>query len=637
MKNNNNSVYHDGEIAVQAQNGVETAARLTSAAIQDRIPCSAMAFIAQQPLAVIGSLDADGNVWASLVFGQPGFLHTSDDQSLWLQRSQCHSAVGDPLWRNLDANEQLGILLIELSTRRRLRINGKVQSATGNDIYVKVEQAYANCPKYIQRRYLEVGEIKNNTASTEIRSGKSLVSVQQEWVSKADTFFVASAHPEQGVDASHRGGHPGFVKLLSPRRLRIPDFIGNNMFNTLGNFTSYPHAGLVFVDYDCGKILQLSGRPRILTQQPDELNETGGTARYWEFEIECWRESELPIHIKADFIDYSPYLPKVRNTLSANPKHGLMLRVERTWMASPRVKCFELTSIDGKDLPRFTAGAHLKINILNKWGIRELRHYSLLSNPACRTHYRIGVLAEPQGHGGSMYLHQKIQAGDTLQAHLPENHFHLAPGARHSILIAGGIGITPLLSMLYTLKSEKRSFELHYSARQLSDLAFRQELEQVAGEQVHYYASQDAKQASLDLESIINTPAPGTHIYVCGPYRLIQAVRMHAEKQGWPPEQIHFESFGVTNSTSDQAITVTLAKTGRTIHIPATRSILDVLLDEGIPVPHDCKRGECSLCVTRVLKGKALHRDFCLNSDEQKDTMCLCVSRANTQYLTLDL
>jgi vanillate O-demethylase ferredoxin subunit len=236
-----------------------------------------------------------------------------------------------------------------------------------------------------------------------------------------------------------------------------------------------------------------------------------------------------------------------------------------------------------------------------------------------------------------MFLHKKINPGDTLDVQRPENNFPVAPDAQHSILIAGGIGITPLLAMLYTLKSENQSFELHYIARQLSDLAFRQDIEQMAGEQAHFYASRDAGQTPLDLEAIINTPVPGTHIYVCGPYRLIQAVRRRAETQEWPPGRIHFESFGVATTTSDQAITVTLAKTGKIIHVPATRSILDVLLDEQMPIPHDCNRGECSLCVTRVLKGKVQHRDLCLSADEQKNSMCLCVSRANTQYLTLDL
>jgi len=631
-------VYHEGEIAIQSHNGVERTAQMAAAAIQDRIPHGAMSFITQQSMAVIGSLDSQGNIWASLVFGRPGFLQAINEQTLRLKRSSCHTASGDPLWSNLDANSQLGILLIELSTRRRLRINGKAQAGNLHELRIQIEQAYANCPKYIQRRHLKL-EAKKETVfpSTEILKSKTLDSSQQTWIRKADTFFVASAHPEHGVDASHRGGNPGFVKLLSPQRLRIPDFIGNNMFNTLGNFTSYPHAGMVFIDFERGRVLQLSGRPVILTRQEDERNETGGTARYWEFEIEGWRESNLPIHINADFIDYSPYLPKVPYTLSAEFDHSLLLKVERTWMASRHVKCFELTSPNGSALPLFAAGAHLKINIVNKRGTCELRHYSLLSDPACRTHYRIAVLVEPHGRGGSIFLHEKVQPGDTLEASPPKNAFHLLKDATHSILIAGGIGITPLLSMLYFLKASNSSYELHYSTKHKKDMAFRQEIEQIAGTRAHFYMSRDNTGPSLDLSTVINKPAPGMHIYVCGPYRLIQAVRDEAVFKGWSREHIHFESFGTTNTAYNQPLTVTLKKSGETIDIPSTRSILDALLDAGIRVPHDCKRGECSLCVTRVLKGTPQHRDVCLSTDEQQHSMCLCVSRAASSHLILDL
>jgi hypothetical protein len=634
----NHKMYHEGEIAIQRQNGVENAARMTAAAIQDHIPHGAMSFIAQQSMAVIGSLDTQGRVWASLVLGQPGFLQAINDQSLQLQRSKCCAATGDPLWGNLDANRQLGILLIELSTRRRLRINGQLGAGNKEAVHIQVAQAYANCPKYIQRRQLRLVPISDSAPpSTEILKGQALGDRQQTWISEADTFFVASAHPEHGVDASHRGGHPGFVKLLSSQRLRIPDFVGNNMFNTLGNFTSYPHAGLVFVDFKRGRILQLSGKPEILTRQVDEQNETGGTARYWEFEIECWRESDLPIHINEDFIDYSPYLPKTRNTAFTDSNQSLKLNVTRTWMETPRVRCIELTAIDGFELPPFTAGAHLKINIINKWGISELRHYSLLSDPACRDHYLFGVLAEPNGRGGSLFLHEKVQLGDTLETVLPENKFSLSTNAKHSILIAGGIGITPLLSMMHSLNGSNSSYELHYTAKHKSDLAFKQEIKQLAGIHAHFYTSRDNTGPSLDIKCVINKPAPGTHIYVCGPYRLIQAVRTYAKAQDCSSEQIHFESFGAENTTLNQPISVTLAKSGLTVDVPPSRSILDVLLDKGILIPHDCKRGECSLCVTRVLKGKPQHHDLCLSTDEQEHSMCLCVSRASTSHLTLDL
>jgi ferredoxin len=178
---------------------------------------------------------------------------------------------------------------------------------------------------------------------------------------------------------------------------------------------------------------------------------------------------------------------------------------------------------------------------------------------------------------------------------------------------------------------------LHYSAKRWSDLAFKREIEQVAGSRAKFYASQDSDRGRIDLHTLLGTPAAGVHLYVCGPRRLIDSVRDVAADKGWPTEQIHFESFGAAPTPEDRPITLTLAKSVKTLSIPATQSILDTLLDAGHAVPHDCKRGECSLCTTRVLGGEPDHRDLCLSSADRDASMCVCVSRAKGDYLVLDL
>jgi len=629
------NAYHKGELEVQARAGVTQAARMSAGALNDRIPAAAMHFIGEQSMAVLGSLDADGNVWASILFGNPGFLRATDELTLHLHRSACHSAPGDPLWKNLEKDPRLGILLVELVSRRRLRINGNARPSAGGDCLVAVERAYANCPKYIQRRRLEFPGTAWAESPLPCREGRQLNAAQQAWIGHADTFFVASAHPDQGVDASHRGGHPGFVKVLNPHRLRIPDFAGNNMFNTLGNFAGHPHAGLVFIDFKRDRILQMSGRPELLWDEPDESGETGGTMRYWEFEVEIWRESQLPLRLQWQFIDYSPFIPTPRDDDAGT--QSINLKAVRVWFETSRVKGFELVALDGGKLPPFEAGAHLPIKVRDRRGYWVERNYSLLSDPADRSRYRIGVLAEPNGRGGSLYLHQAIQAGDILQAMPPKNGFALATEADHSILLAGGIGITPLLSMLHVLKATGKSFELHYSARRKADLGFRQDIEHLIGKRARFYASEEPGQHRLDLQRVLAGRASGTHVYVCGPRPMILAVRDLARSNGWLPEQIHYENFGKSVSSEDQALSVTLARSGKTIGVPATRSILDVLLGQGLAVPHDCRRGECTLCVTRVIEGEPDHRDLCLSAEEQALSMCLCVSRAKTDSLTLDL
>ncbi|MCW8905559.1 pyridoxamine 5'-phosphate oxidase family protein [Sedimenticola sp.] len=627
--------YHEGELAVQQRVSEIEMARLNSGAIDHTILAGALRFIEQQPMVVIGSIDPEGAVWASTLLGNPGFLRALDNQTLELDLSQPRSAKDDPLWSNLNKNQNVGLLLIELGSRRRIRINGRVRTVSDTHTVIDVERAYPNCPKYIQRRdwkTLPPDAQSNTTPSTR---GKTLNHAQKSLIAGADTLFVASAHPEHGVDASHRGGHPGFVQLINDRQLRIPDFAGNSMFNTLGNFVSYPHAGVVFIDFERGRLLQLTGRPKILWDLDDPQGETGGTRRYWQFDIEGWLESALPFRLSWELLDYSPFIPELRRE---SPATGtLSLRVERIRRESEQIRSFRMRATDGGALPEFQPGAHIQVKVQLPDGSHAERHYSLLSDPDERAFYEIGVLAKPDGRGGSLYLHEQIQEGDVIESRVPKNEFPLAGNANHSILIAGGIGITPILSMLRRLASARQSFEMHYSARTYSELAFRDTIEQVAGDRVHFYASRDPLGQHLELQHLLSLPEPGVHVYICGPRRMISAVRETAEALGWPSAQIHFESFGAQPLADDRPIRVHLAKSNLTLNVPAEHTILDTLLDAGVNVPHDCKRGDCTLCATRVLGGEPDHRDLCLNSAERASSMCVCVSRARGDELTLDL
>jgi ferredoxin-NADP reductase/predicted pyridoxine 5'-phosphate oxidase superfamily flavin-nucleotide-binding protein len=630
------TVYHEGEVAVQKRAGATHIAQMSAGGLLDRIPASALGFIRAQTMAVLGSVDYDGNLWASVLFGSPGYLASDNGSELWLYRPACFSGQDDPLWSNLSVNPQVGMLLIELSTRRRLRINGVMQRDSEDQYRLVVERAYANCPKYIQRRNVEIAPIDDMPDLPPPLLSNELNALQNDWIESADTFFVASAHPAQGVDASHRGGNPGFVRVLSPNLLRVPDFVGNNMFNTLGNFTSYPHAGLVFPDFEQGRLLQLSGHPRLLWDETDDYDESGGTARFWEFEVRSVRESKLPLQLESTFQDYSPFNPAHRITTEPAVQ-SLTLEVARSWMETERVKGFELVSSDGGDLPVFTAGAHLPLKVREARGEWSERQYSLLSDPADRSCYRIGVQAEPEGRGGSLYLHRSVTDGESIEARPPQNDFPLINGAAHIILIAGGIGITPMLSMLHTLKTTGRSFELHYSAPRLSDLAFVEEIELLAGVNASLYASREAGQKRLDLSALLRKANADTHFYICGPRRMIVELQRLAHEFGFPARQIHYESFGGFASTQDRSFKVELKRTGVEINVLAGRSILDTLLDAGYAVPHECKRGECGLCVTDVHEGDVEHRDVCLTPEVREQSMCICVSRARSGKLLLDL
>jgi predicted pyridoxine 5'-phosphate oxidase superfamily flavin-nucleotide-binding protein len=309
--------YHEGERAVQARASQTGGARTNSGPMGTAIPTGALAFIEQQPLVVIGSVAPDGAVWASVLVGEPGFLRAEDDHALALDLSQPRSAADDPLWHNLRENPSVGLIVIELGSRRRLRINGRARPVSPERYRIDVERAYPNCPKYIQRRHWTLPPVGAPRIATTSTQGILLDAAQQTLIAGADTFFVTSAHPDQGVDASHRGGHPGFVQLLNNRQLRVPDFAGNGRFNTLGNFTSYPYAGLAFIDFEQGRLLQLTGRPEILWDHDDPHQETGGTRRYWRFDISGWRESLLPLRLDWEFLEASPLIPEQRRETPA--------------------------------------------------------------------------------------------------------------------------------------------------------------------------------------------------------------------------------------------------------------------------------------------------------------------------------
>lgn len=300
--------YHEGERWVQDQVHESAEARRSGDVIDDRIPQNALSFAAQQPMAVIGSISSDGTVWASLLFGEPGFIQAQSPKRVEVDLSRALVRREDPMWTNLEHDPRIGILLIELTTRRRLRVNGV--SEHGEDhLTVEVKEAYPNCPKYIQRREFSP-PIETLTASSNWESGRTLKPEHRTLVEEADTFFVASAHPEGKLDASHRGGDPGFVQFVSDDTIRIPDYPGNSMFNTLGNFHLYPHGGLVFLDFDRPRTLQFVGQTSIELDADDAPQFTGGSGRYWELEIDRWREGSLPQDWTWDFLDASPHNPE---------------------------------------------------------------------------------------------------------------------------------------------------------------------------------------------------------------------------------------------------------------------------------------------------------------------------------------
>lgn len=278
--------FHPGERAVQLRAGEAAIADRNGIVIAASILGGARPFIQKQFMVVLASSDADGRAWSSVVYGKPGFVYAAGDAEIALEVSTARRDSADPLWTNIDFNPAVGMLFIELGSRRRYRMNGVVTRNDEAGLQITVQEAYPNCPKYIQRRQLCA--MNADSASDGVATGRSIGGSVEALLRAAGTVFVASANAGTGADASHRGGPRGFVQVTGPHTIRIPDYHGNSIFNTLGNLELDPRFGLSVPDFERGRRLQLSGRARLLWGQDDPHGQTGGTGRFLEIDVERW-------------------------------------------------------------------------------------------------------------------------------------------------------------------------------------------------------------------------------------------------------------------------------------------------------------------------------------------------------------
>ncbi|MCE8038871.1 PDR/VanB family oxidoreductase [Halomonas sp. MCCC 1A11062] len=316
---------------------------------------------------------------------------------------------------------------------------------------------------------------------------------------------------------------------------------------------------------------------------------------------------------------------------------SLIVEVKARHDEARDIVTFELADPHGRPLPAFSAGAHLDVQV--KSGL--IRQYSLCNHPEERDRYLIGVLRDPASRGGSVAMHEEIQVGDLIQISAPKNHFPLKPAAR-TLLLAGGIGITPLLCMAERLAHTDAEFELHYCTRSPERTAFRRRIaESGFAERVHFHFDDGAAEQKLDLETLVATPDPDARVYVCGPTGFIEAVLTACKAAGWPSERLHTEYFAgaVTDTADDDSFEVKIASSGASFTVPADKTVHQVLAENGIEIMVSCEQGVCGTCLTRVLEGEPDHRDLYLDDDEHaaNDQFTPCCSRAKSKVLVLDL
>jgi len=324
----------------------------------------------------------------------------------------------------------------------------------------------------------------------------------------------------------------------------------------------------------------------------------------------------------------------------------LSLRVAEARDVNAFIRLLRLRADNGSILPGYTAGAHLRVQVKLHDGSSDWRHYSLVNFTtddvaamAQPREYVIAVRREDDGRGGSRYMHQRVEEGQLLTIEAPKNEFELRKGDGCAVLIAGGIGITPLTSMAAQRMAEGQPVRLHYAGRSRDVMAFVPELQRLMGD--HLLVHEDAQAgAPLDVDRLLDGCAAHDQLYICGPKALLDTVLAKTQARGWTHERVHFELFTTpVAEQGDRAFEVVLQQSGRSFTVPVGQTVLDCLIEQGCDPMFDCKRGECGVCSTAVIEGECDHRDYFLSQSE-KDSgklIQICVSRAKSARLVLDL
>jgi vanillate monooxygenase ferredoxin subunit len=316
----------------------------------------------------------------------------------------------------------------------------------------------------------------------------------------------------------------------------------------------------------------------------------------------------------------------------------LTVKVAAKYAETADIFSYELVSPDGSPLPPFTAGAHIDVRVRR----HIVRQYSLCNSPHERHRYVIAVLNDADSRGGSLAMHERVEAGDLLDISAPKNRFPLDLNAAHSLLIAGGIGITPLLCMAHELTHQGAPLMLHYCARSRDRMAFAQDIEhcEFAAHAHFHFDDGDAAQ-KLDINNVLAATPRDAHVYVCGPAGFIRWIIDAARDASWPAAQVHREYFAAEpiDVSSNRAFVVELARSGRVINVAADESIVQALAREGIDVPVSCEQGVCGTCLTAVVAGEPEHRDVYLTDAERAANKIIlpCCSWSRSECLVLDL
>ncbi|MDD9915637.1 MAG: pyridoxamine 5'-phosphate oxidase family protein [Rhodospirillaceae bacterium] len=537
------SPFHEGERQVQRRLGVGEIEEWARKVVRPYLPAQHRDFHTALPFLVVAARDDRDRPWATLLTGPDGFVTSPDPKSLVIDAKP---SPGDALFERLVPNADIGILGIELATRRRNRVNGRIKDDGSGALVFAVDQSFGNCPQYIRERNWH--RVEGNTPGEPIR-GRELSARQQALIASADTFFIASGHrgagenASFGMDASHRGGEPGFVAVESGTRLVFPDYAGNNHLNTMGNLVLDPRIGLLFVDFESGSLLQITGTATI-DWESEAVANVPGARRLVAMDIE-----EIVALPSAVALRWDSDASFVR-TLRLVEKHP----------ESADVTSFVFEARDGGTLPSFEAGQHLPIELSLPDTSQKIERTYSLSGPSGGDRYRISVKREPNGLASNL-LHDHIEPGAFIEARHPSGHFILPSDDRPLILVSAGVGTTPMMSMLHALTDSRdaRTVRFVHGARDGDHHPFAREARALVSkhprtsQHVVYSRPRPDDEAGLDYDSVghidgaLLTRLAGeqeAHFLICGPTKFMADLQLDLEARGIDPSSIITESFG---------------------------------------------------------------------------------------------
>ncbi|TGD97415.1 pyridoxamine 5'-phosphate oxidase family protein [Methylobacterium nonmethylotrophicum] len=645
------SPWHPGEKAIQEKVGVaDRMEEVGRRVVRDYMPDQHRAFYAQIPFVVAGSVDGRGDAWATLVAGGRGFITSPSPTTLDIAARPDPSDPASEGWRDGDA---LGLLGIELHTRRRNRVNGLIESSSGGVLHVAVDQSFGNCPQYIQLRDLTVVRDPHAPFAVAVEASAGLDDEARATIEAADTFFVASYAERDGgrqVDVSHRGGKAGFVRVSGDGTLTIPDFAGNLFFATLGNILLNGKAGLVFADFETGDLLQMTGDAEVVLASP-EIAAFQGAERLWTFRPRrvVRRRGALPLRWSFREGGWSP------NSLMTGDWRGAADRLRAADLAtrwrpftvtkivdeSRQIRSFHLLPADGSGLVPHQAGQHLPIRVTLPGADKPvIRTYTLSVAPSDAA-YRISVKRDGLV---SRHLHDGLRVGDVIEARAPAGGFTLdARATRPAVLLAGGVGITPLLAMLRHVVYEGlrtrgiRPTTLIQAARTREDLAFGEELAGLAAaaggavQIVRVLSNPGDAVAGVDYDVAgrIDTallartlPFGDYDFYLCGPASFTQALYDGLRGLNVADDRIHAEAFGPSSLVRSGAAAPTrppaatepvpvafLTASKEARWTPESGTLLELAEARGLSPAFSCRAGTCGTCRTRLVAGTVTYRN----------------------------